>query len=333
MLLAYSKLKLYEELLASEIHEDDHLCCELQTYFPKILRQRFAAQINEHSLRREILATHITNSVINRMGSTYCARIQEDTGASAADIARAYTIAKQIFGTEAIWEAIEALDNKIPTQVQVEMIGDSRRLIERATRWLLHNRKRPLEVAATIEQFTEPVQTIGGHLQRLLGGHAHDKLEAHIENLIELKIPQALAQRIAELDPMFSSLDIGEVARSIELDIDRVGQTYFDLGLNLDLDLLNDHIAQLPRQTHWQRSVRGLLRDDLNKAQRAMTAQILSTASMSDNTENRIQDWLNENQENSARYRSIMAELKTTSKVDMAMLSVAVRELREMAEK
>ena len=172
VLLAYSKLKLYEELLASDIHEDAYLCCELQTYFPQVLRQRFAAQINEHSLHREILATHITNGLINRMGSTFCARIQEDSGARAADIARAYTIAKQVFGMEAIWEEIESLDNKIPTQIQVDMIGDTRRLVERTTRWLLHNRKSPLEVDAIIEQFAEPVQNIGENLQELLGGHA-----------------------------------------------------------------------------------------------------------------------------------------------------------------
>ena len=117
---------------------------------------------------------------------------------------------------------------------------------------------------------------------------------------MELEIPQELALRIAELDSLYSSLDIGEVARGIELDIDRVGQTYFGLGLNLDLDLLNDHIAQLPRQTHWQRSIRALLRDDLNKAQRAMTAQILSAASKSADTDKRIHDWLDKNQESTA---------------------------------
>ena len=110
-----------------------------------------------------------------------------------------------------------------------------------------------------------------------------------------------------------------------------MGQTYFGLGLNLDLDLLNDHVAQLPRQTHWQRSIRALLRDDLNKAQRAMTAQILSVEMESVNIDNRIHDWLDENKENTARYRSILSELKSASKVDMAMLSVAVRELRDLA--
>jgi glutamate dehydrogenase len=331
VMLAYSKIKLYEELLASDIHKDPDLSAELQDYFPKTLHKHFATQLKDHSLCREITATHITNSIINRMGSTYCARLQEDLGATAADITRAYTTAKRVFGIEALWETIESLDTKTATQFQVEMIGETRRLLERSTRWLLRNRQRPLNISNTIKQFDQQVSTIKEQLLDLLHNETRNKLQTHIENLKRVLVPDDLARQIAILDPLLSALDIGEVARQTKMDITLVAESYFEIDLALDIHWLHEHIAQLPRQNHWHRSIRGLLRDDLNRAQRALTAQILSLTSKEVKLNKRIEGWLNEHQYNVARYRDVVGELKAASKVDMSMLTVAVRGLRNLA--
>ncbi|MCP4407762.1 MAG: NAD-glutamate dehydrogenase [Gammaproteobacteria bacterium] len=331
VLLAYSKIRLYEELLASDIHQDAYLTGEVKRYFPASLQERFATQLVDHSLYREITATHNTNSIVNRMGCTYCARIQEDLGSGAADIARAYTIAREIFKVKSLWDAIEALDNNTATQIQVEMIAETRRRLDRATRWLLRNRPKPLDIAATIEQFDDKVQAISGHLHELLRGETKTKFETRIENLKRVLVPPELAQSIAELDPLLSVLDIGEVARQVNMDIAQVAQNHYEIDLVLDLHWVHDHIEQLPRQNHWHRSMRGLLRDDLSRAHRALTAQILSQKSKTTKAETRIKTWLEENQYKIARYLDVIAELRTATKVDMAMLLVAVRELRNLA--
>jgi glutamate dehydrogenase len=265
------------------------------------------------------------------MGSTYCARLQEDLGATAADITRAYTAAKRIFGVETLWEEIESLDNKTASQFQVEMIGETRRLLERGTRWLLRNRQRPLNISNTIKQFDQQVSTIKDQLLDLLHNETRNKLQNHIENLKRVLVPDDLAREIAILDPLLSALDIGEVARQTKMDITLVAKSYFEIDLALDIHWLHEHIAQLPRQNHWHRSIRGLLRDDLNRAQRALTAQILSLTSKEVKLNKQIEGWLSENQYNVARYMNVVGELKAATKVDMSMLTVAVRGLRNLA--
>ena len=144
-------------------------------------------------------------------------------------------------------------------------------------------------------------------------------------------MPVSLAQRIAELDSLLSSLDIVEVARSTHADIIQVAETYFKLGVALEFHWLNNQIRQLPRLSHWHRSVRSSLRDDLNNEQRFLSAHLLRFAPDIENTKHRILTWFEHNQRHIIRYQSIIAELKSANKIDIAMLSVAVRELRNLA--
>ena len=137
VLLAYSKIGLNSHLLASDVPDDPYLAAELERYFPTPLQERFARAISHHRLRREIIATATTNSLVNRMGPTFVTRAQEDTGAEPAQIARAYTAAREIFAMRDVWERIEALDNKVPANLQYEAAFQTSRLLRHATYWLL----------------------------------------------------------------------------------------------------------------------------------------------------------------------------------------------------
>src|ERR1700742_5396027 len=121
ILLAYSKICLNNHLLNSNVPEDPYLSNELERYFPAPVRERFPKAIAQHRLRREIIATATTNSLVNRMGPTFVPRAQEDTGAEPAQIARAYTAAREIFGMRDLWAQIEALENKVPAKLQYEI--------------------------------------------------------------------------------------------------------------------------------------------------------------------------------------------------------------------
>lgn len=332
VLLAYSKIRLYEHLLESDISNDEHLCGELHAYFPETLRERFANQLNAHSLRAEITATHITNNMVNRMGSTFVVRMQEETGTSAADIARAYTAAREIFEIDALWDAIEGLDNKVSAQTQIEMFGETRRLMDRSTRWLLRHRHPPIDIQIAVDSFTETIHALAGRLAGLVRGEMHEKLEARIQKLSEAAVPADLARRIANLDPLFFALDIADVARETDTPIVQAAETHFELGVALDLHWLNERMRELPRRNHWNRSVRGLLRDELNNAHSTLTTQLLRTTTEIKSTDKRIEAWLDNHQTHMARYKNMIAELKSITRVDMAMLSVAMRELRNLAE-
>lgn len=133
VLLAYSKMELFDTLLASDVPEDPYIRTALQRHFPQPLRDRFPGHIQRHPLRREIIATHVVNSMVNRVGATFVHRLQQETGAAAPDIVRAYIAAREVFGQVPLWQTIEALDNRIADATQTAMVLESLRLVHRST--------------------------------------------------------------------------------------------------------------------------------------------------------------------------------------------------------
>jgi glutamate dehydrogenase len=332
VLLAYSKIRLNEQLLASDVAADPHLCRELAAYFPGRARERAQDELNRHTLRREITATHITNDITDHMGSTFCVYLQEELGMGCADIVRAYTAARETFQSAALWREIEAQDNRMAVPIQIEMIGETRRALERATRWLLGHRPAPLDIGATIARYRGAVATLGTQLPELLTGVARERLQTRIQNLVRVAAPEGLATRIAALEPLFGALDIAEAAEATGTEITPVAQTCFGLAEALDLDWLGDQIRLLPRHNRWDRAARALLHDGLAAEQRRLTIQCLRLTPADQDTETRIELWMAHKADAIARYRAILSELKTAARVDMAMLSVALRRLRALAD-
>ena len=153
VVLAYSKIALFGELLDSDLPEDPFFDRELQQYFPEVLRSRYPNEIREHPLRREIIATRVTNRIVDRAGTTFIFRLTEETGMGAPEVARAQMAAREIFGLPSLWAQITELDDVVGTATQISLLLEARRLAERATRWLLRNRSQPMDVAATIAFF------------------------------------------------------------------------------------------------------------------------------------------------------------------------------------
>ena len=141
VLLAYSKMWLSDELVDSDLPEDPWVASALQRYFPRLLRETFAAYIPRHPLKREIIATHVLNRMVNRVGPTFVHRLTEITGARPAQIVRAFLAMREVFCYGRLWKQIEALDNRVPDAVQAEMAHHLRGLNLRATTWLLHPRR------------------------------------------------------------------------------------------------------------------------------------------------------------------------------------------------
>ena len=328
VLLAYAKIHLYDTLLASEIGEDPYLSRELQAYFPTPLRKHYAERMERHPLRREIIATHITNSLVNRMGSTFCMRVQEATGCSYGDIARAYAVAREVFRVRDTWKAVEALDNNVPAAIQAEMLGETIRLLDRSTLWLLRNRRSPIEIAATTEQFAPVADLVVSRLGRLVKGETREALRRRARHFTAAGVPKELAERVAQTDGIYASLDIADVALGGDLAVADVTEVYFGLGTVLDLVWLHQCIRALPQTTHWQTRARAALRDELYAELRALTAQLIRETRKLKSTEARINAWLGAREEELERCRQVFADLKGADKRDLAMLSVAVREIR-----
>ena len=193
ILLAYSKIWLNNHLLASNVPEDPYLSSELERYFPAPVRQRFPRAIAQHRLRREIIATATTNSLVNRMGPTFVPRAQEDTGAEPAQIARAYTAAREIFEMRDLWTQIEALDTRVPAKLQYGIAFETSRLLRHVTYWLLASRRRELQVDAAVAEFRSGVRQLEAEIGQVLTGSQRERYEKTRKQQTEAGLPTELA--------------------------------------------------------------------------------------------------------------------------------------------
>jgi glutamate dehydrogenase len=333
VLLAYSKITLYAELLDSDLPEDPALAGELAGYFPDPLPERFADRLERHRLRREIVATRVTNGIVDRAGTTFVFRLQEDTGAGAADIARAYAVARDVFDMRRLWADVEALDLQVDATVQIEMLLEARRLVERATRWLLRSRPRPLDVGAEIERFAAGAAAVGESLPGVLVAEERDALAAYAAELVERGVPEDLARRVACLSDHFAALDIVGVAGATGRTIDEVASLHFLVGGRLSLHWLRDRIATLPRENRWQAMARAALRDDLFSLHAELTADVLRGAGAGVvDADRRLDAWIEANRPLVERCLGIMADIRTGGTFDLTTLPVALRELRNLLQ-
>src|SRR4051794_1699186 len=240
VVLAYSKITLYAALLDSDLPEDPALTDELARYFPAPLPDRYGEEMARHRLHREIVATRVTNDLVDRAGTTFMFRLREDTGASHADIARASLVSRDVFEIRSLWREIEGLDGAVAADVQIEMMLSGRRMVERATRWLLRTRPRPLDIAAEVERFGAGARVVADALPRVLVDEEQETWRSRVASLAEQGVPEELAGRVASQGALFSALDIVEVAAATGREVADVAELHFRLGGRLHLHWLRD---------------------------------------------------------------------------------------------
>ncbi|MGH3034327.1 MAG: NAD-glutamate dehydrogenase [Gaiellaceae bacterium] len=330
VLLAYAKIALHEELLASDLPEDSYLSIELERYFPTVLSGRFRDRMPDHRLRRELIATHVTNSLVNRAGTTFAFRLAEETGAVASDLARAYTVAREVFDLRGLWAEIEGLDNRLATEVQLAMLLEGRKLVERATRWLVRNQPRPLDIAAAIAYFAPGAAMLSEAVPKLLLGPDRSALERTAAEYAGAGVPPELATRVAGLGKMFSALDIVEVAGASDASIEEVAGVYYALGARLQLHWLRDQITTLPRENRWQALARAALRDELYSAHSALAGEVLQTGSADLDPERRVTAWEERNPSGVERCLQVLVDIRMGGVSSLETLSVAIREVRNL---
>lgn len=330
VLMAYSKMELYDNLLASDICEDEYLSQELSAYFPSAIQQRFGALLQHHRLRRELIATCLTNNIINRMGITFPFNVKEDTGAKAADVARAYVAARNIFDMTTCWQGIEALDNQVEAKHQLAMLDDTRCLVQRATLWFLRNRKQPLDINAALQAFADGIGEMTQNIDTLLDPTEAASLQESIATHVGHGVPATLAKQIAAAPRLLSALDIAEVAATLQRKVATVARIYFALGTKLDLNWLRDHIAKLNVDTRWTRLAQTGLRDDLYRIHRSLTREALLLSPTSDDGAAIFEQWTTSNAVHIERYLQQRNEFKVSETPDLALLTVAVSEARKL---
>jgi glutamate dehydrogenase len=331
ILLAYSKIWLNNHLLASNVPEDPYLSSELERYFPAPVRERFPKAISQHRLRREIIATATTNSLVNRMGPTFVPRAQEDTGAEPAQIARAYTAAREIFGMRDLWAQIEALDNKAPAKLQYETAFQTSRLLRHMTYWLLAYRKRELQVDAAVAEFGSGVRELEAEIGQVLTGSWRERFEENRKQHTAAGLPNDLATRVASLEAHNASLDIVELALAHRVSVVEAARVYFEVGARIGVDWLRDKIEQLSVDGPWQAIARAGLRDGALRIHRRLAERILSRKDKG-TAEARVTAWVEAMGEELAPWQRTLNEMRTAGASDFATLTVGVESVRKLAD-
>jgi glutamate dehydrogenase len=328
--LSYGKIWLYRALINSNVPEDPYLSTELNRYFPTPVQKRFAARLKRHRLRREIIATAITNSLINRMGPVFPVRAQDDTGADPAAIARAYSIAREVFAVRNIWAQIEALDNKIPAAVQYTAMFQTTRLLGHISYWLLENRRNDLDIERAVSRYAAKVTELFHELAGVLGVTAQARLSALRWQLILQRVPEQLAARIASLEELHSALDLVEVAMAARVKIGYAARVYFDLGERIGLTWIKEQIDALAADGHWQAVARATLRDNLYALQSQITLAVLRVKGKDAGA--RVDLWLSRHCAPIDSLKRVVIDLRTGSPPDFATLSVALQAVRRLAQ-
>ncbi|HLJ02308.1 MAG TPA: NAD-glutamate dehydrogenase [Solirubrobacteraceae bacterium] len=330
VVMAYCKIYLYAQLLDSELPEDPYLAHDLERYFPSPLPERFGDHMPEHRLRREIVATIVANQLVDRAGTTFIFRLREETGAPPSLLARAYAVAREVFGMREFWESVERLDNVIDASVQIDMLLEGRRLVERAARWLVHSNPHAIDVQGTIEHFTPGAERLAQALPGPLEGSLRERFEEREAALRNGGVPEQLARQVAGMPATLAALDLVSVADVTGRELDTVSEVFFRLGSGLELQWLHERIVELPRADRWQALGRTALRDDLYNLHRWLTEEVLRGAEPEDDPETAIEDWRESRPGALQRALSMLSDIRASRRYDMTTLSVALREVRHL---
>ncbi len=333
ILLSYSKNLLKEQLLECHLLDDPCVAVRLETAFPRVITSKFKKQLYNHQLREEIIATQVANSIVNDMGFTFVLRMHDASGAESADIVKAYIISRSIYQLDELWNEIQALDYKVSAQTQLKMMTDISRVIRRATRWFLRNRRGTLDVQQVIDHFQPKINEISANLLHFIRGELKENYENSMQDLLQQGVPDALASKVASIAAMPSFLGMIEASDITHKPLHDVATLYFMLGDELHLHWFRTQIHTLQISNHWQALARETYRDDLDWQQRALTVSVLQTEMQSNlSLQERLQVWKKCYKSLLNRWAVMLNELKAGNVQEFSMYTVALRELLDIAQ-
>ncbi|MGY4533226.1 glutamate dehydrogenase [Pseudomonas sp. TE3786] len=333
VLISYSKIDLKESLLTSLVPDDDYLAREMETAFPPLLAKKFGEAMRRHRLKREIISNQIANDLVNHMGITFVQRLKESTGMSAANVAGAYVIVRDVFRLPYWWAQIEALDYKVPADLQLQLMDELMRLGRRATRWFLRSRRNELDAARDVGHFAPRLEALAKQLDGLLEGPAREQWLAKFQGYVEQGVPEELARVVAGTSHLYTLLPIIEAADITGQDPAQVAAAYFAVGGALELSWYLQQITSLPVENNWQALAREAFRDDLDWQQRAITVSVLQMADAPADMEERTGVWLEQHRPMVDRWKAMLGELRAATGTDYAMYAVANRELMDLSQR
>jgi glutamate dehydrogenase len=327
VLLEYTKIYLKHSILQTSIPEDAHISSVVENAFPPSIRTNYKAAMRDHRLYRDIVATQLTNIIINTMGITFVHRAQTETGASIEDVVRAFTVASQIFNASNLIKMVDDLGFRLPVNKQYEMLYNIRNLIHLATRWFLHSILLKGNLQDLIAHYTKKVRRLEEIIPELMAGYTRQYLQDLINEFLAEGLPRETAQRIATYRAIYTSLNIIDVSTREAFDLIKTAEVYFCSGERMNMLWFRDQINQDTRDGHWNVLARLTLRDELDLVQRALTVAIMKNHQDGATSLEMVNAWIDKNRPSMNRWDSMLTALHSSPSIDYSMFFIAVREL------
>ncbi|MCH8550633.1 MAG: NAD-glutamate dehydrogenase [Natronospirillum sp.] len=331
VLISYSKGDLKEALINQAAGDDNYLAREVYTAFPRTLVEQFGDNIQQHRLKREIVATQLANDLFNHMGIVFVHRLQESTGASELDIVKGYAAARDIFGMPELWSAVESMDYQVSSSLQMDMMTRLSRMVRRATRTLIKSNRLNLDVADLVKRYQGSINELADTIPRFLHGQMATRHTEAVDAFTSAGVSKTVAPRLAVCDHLYHGIAIIGVATQLNVSLERAAQTFFLLGEKLSLNQFGGALSAMPVGTHWQAMAREALRDDLEQQQQRLTWSVLSEDDGGD-LEANLERWIQRHQPLVDRWVRIVREILATSEPEFSMYSVATRELLDLSQ-
>jgi glutamate dehydrogenase len=328
VLIAYSKISLYQAALDSTVPDDPFFTRDLLSNFPVSLVERYRPELSGHRLKREIVATILCNALVNRMGAGFAQLWAEDHGLMRAEVLKAYATAHQIYGGDAYWSAIEALDNKLPAALQYRLMGYAIGLLKHATGWFSSSRFAGLPVQAAVDRFSQPLAELEARLPAVLPQGYREDWDNTVANLGEDGVPEELAVRLANTRALGGALDIAELAEGAGVSLAEAATVYYLCGERFRMLWLYAAINDIATVGKWQSLARVNLRDDAYRIHRQLAGRVLAHPGA--DAQARFDGWIAANERHVKFSQERLAELQASGVKDFTTLAVAVREIRKL---
>jgi glutamate dehydrogenase len=331
VLLAYAKIVLQEEVLSSDLPDDPHLVRGIGGYFPMAMRRRHGELLLAHPLRREITATYVANTIVNRTGPGFITFVQERTGAGAAAAARAYLVCRQVFRIAELWSAVDNLDGIATAALQAEMRLEILDLIKRGTRWFVRNGPQGATIDEAVAAYAPAAAALESDLDHLVPAASRRPRDRRAAGYAQSGAPHAVARRIASLDLLTATCDIVSIAGAAGLDPATVARAHYELGARLGIDWLRDAAAGLPAEgDRWRKAAILGVVDDLYMLHAELTTRVVRSIGSDAGDGERVAAWLQFRGQNVDRATALIAELRSAPTLDLSMLSVATAAVRAL---
>ncbi len=327
MLLAYAKIDLDHDLINSAVPDDPYFHKALSAYFPPLMRDQFAAEIAKHRLRREIIATSLTNDIINSGGPTFIVRLVEETGNSPADIAYAFAAVMAVYDVHRIYQDIDALDGKADGMVQLDLYRRVQNLLRTQTAWFLRHGLSEESLAPEIARYCDGVKELASNLIESLPTEAQTRLHEEKHKLEACGTPPVLAGGLAALGPLSHAVDIVRVADATKVTTTTAAKIVFAIREAFHLDELAAASEEIASGDYFDRLAVNSSLATLASAQRRLAESVIAESSPDVDFES----WSKRNEGTASRVAKSLAAMLDGSRISLAKLTVAVAQFRDLA--